>query len=169
MLINEQTSKDLDTLYGQFFNLNSLFDNAVSYMLNVWAMPQASGIIHANLAHLFPLMADKVSEIKDNYNVRSVRPVVPEHSESYKNLVDMFDALLDECSATYEMIKLVDKGAMNHGDLNVHADLMFILNDFNKVIGQVMTLADKAHQLVDKFDTFDSRITKWGIDGLSIG
>ena len=33
MLITKETSKDLDTLYGQFFNLNSLFDRAVSVIL----------------------------------------------------------------------------------------------------------------------------------------
>ena len=34
MLMNQETSKALDVLYNQFFNLNALFDNAVSYMLN---------------------------------------------------------------------------------------------------------------------------------------
>ena len=73
MLITKETSKDLDTLYGQFFNLNSLFDRAVSVMLNDWAMVQASDIIHHKLAHLFPLMADMVSEIKDDVK-RDLKP-----------------------------------------------------------------------------------------------
>lgn len=166
MLIDEKTSKDLDTLYGQMFNLNSMTDCMSSYLLNVWAMPQAANIIHHNLAHLFPLIADKISEIKDNYNIRSIRPAVPQHDEEFTNLVDMFDLLYNECEYTYEMIKLVNKGALENGDLNVHSDLMAILRDFNIVIGQVMTLKDKAHELVDKFDTFDSRIKKWGINGL---
>ena len=72
MYISKETCKDLDILYGQFFNLNSLFDRAVSVMLNDWAMVQASDIIHHRLAHLFPLMADMVSEIKDNYDESSV-------------------------------------------------------------------------------------------------
>lgn len=166
MLINEKTSKDLDTLYGQFFNLNSCFDNAVSYMLNDWAMVKASEIIHKNLAHLFPLMADKVSEIKDNFDERSVRFAVEEHTETYENLIDMFDKLLDECKVTYEMIKLVNKGAMENGDLNVHADLLDLVKDFNKVIGQVITLNNKAHQLIDMYDMFDAHIDEWGIVGL---
>ena len=75
MYISKETCKDLDTLYGQFFNLNSLFDRAVSVMLNDWAMVQASDIIHHRLAHLFPLMADMVSEIKDNYDDLSFEDV----------------------------------------------------------------------------------------------
>ena len=113
MLISKETSKDLDILYGQFFNLNSLFDRAVSVMLNDWAMVQASDIIHHKLAHLFPLMADMVSEIKDNFDESSVRPTVDEHVETYDGLADMFDRLLDECKATYDMIKIVNKGIID--------------------------------------------------------
>lgn len=166
MLINEQTSKELDILYGQFFNLNSGFDNAVSFMLNEWAMVQASEIIHQNLAHLFPLLADKVSEIKDDYDERSIRPVVSEHAESYDNLVDMFDALLEECTATYEMIKIVNNTAVENGDFNVHVGLISLMQDYNKVIGQVITLDNKAHQLVDDFISFDTYVKDWGIAGL---
>lgn len=167
MLISKETSKDLDTLYGQFFNLNSLFDRAVSVMLNDWAMVQASNIIHLNLAHLFPLMADRVSEIKDNFDISSIRPVVEEHSESYDNLADMFDRLLNECEATYTMIKLVNKGALERDEINVHAELMNIVVDFNKIIGQVLTLDNKAHQMPDNYDKFDAHIDDWGIVGLN--
>lgn len=168
MLINEKTSKELDILYGQFFNLNSAFDNCCSFMLNEWAMVQAESIIHNKLAHLFPLLADKVSGIKDDYDMRSIRPAVPEHSETYENLVDMFDKLLDECSATYEMIKIVNKTAVEAGDFNVHVGLVSLMQDYNKVYGQVLTLNNKAHQLVDDFETFDAHIEDWGIVGLEM-
>lgn len=166
MLINEKTSKELDVLYGQFFNLNSLFDNAVSYMLNEWAMVNSSQVIHQNLAHLFPVLADKVSEIKDDFDERSVRPEVPEHKEAYKDLADMFDRLLDECVATYNMIKIVNTTAVESGDLNVHVGLISLVGDFNKVIGQVITLNNKAHQLVNNPDMFDFHINSWGISGV---
>ena len=166
MLISKETAKDLDALYGQFFNLNSLFDRAVSVLLNDWAMVQASNIIHANLAHLFPLMADRISEIKDNYDISSIRPIVEEHSETYKDLADMFNRLLNECEATYTMIKLADKGARERDDLNVHAELIGIVVDFNKIIGQVLTLNNKAHQMPENYDKFDAHIDDWGIVGL---
>jgi hypothetical protein len=165
MYISKETCKDLDTLYGQFFNLNSLFDRAVSVMLNDWAMVQASDIIHHKLAHLFPLMADMVSEIKDNYDESSVRLEVEAHTETYNGLAEMFDRLLDECIATYEMIRLVNKGALERDDINVHADLMELMRSYNKIIGQMLTLQNKAHQ-IESFDTFDDRIVNWGIVGL---
>ena len=134
-------------------------------MLNDWAMVQASDIIHHKLAHLFPLMADMVSEIKDNYDESSVRPELQAHTETYDNLAEMFDRLLDECVATYDMIRLVNKCALEHNDFNVHVELTALMRSFNKIIGQMLTLNNKAHQIED-FDTFDFRIKDWGIVGL---
>jgi hypothetical protein len=166
MLINQRTSDSLDILYGEFFNINSLFDNAVSFMLNEWAMVQANDIIHHRLAHLFPLLADKISEIKDDYDVRSIRPEVPQHNETYSNLREMFDALYNECEAAYEMIIMTNKIAMEEGDINVHAGLMEFMRMYSKTIGQVITLKNKAEQMPNDFDTFDFRIKDWGIVGI---
>ena len=165
MLISKKTSEALDILYGQFFNLNSLLDNAVSFMLNEWAMVQASEIVHLRLAHATPLLADRISEIKDDYDERSIRPEVPEHREQYGSLKDMFDTIYDEFEATYHMIVLTNKIALEEGDINVHAGLMEFMRAFNKVIGQIITLKNKADQGLD-FDTFDFRIKDWGIVGL---
>lgn len=165
MLIAKKTSEALDILYGQFFNLNSLLDNAVSFMLNEWAMVQASEIVHLRLVHATPLLADRISEIKDDYDERSIRPEVPEHREQYGSLKDMFDTIYDEFEATYKMIVLTNKIALEEGDINVHARLMEFMRTFNKVIGQIITLKNKADQGLD-FDTFDFRIKDWGIVGL---
>lgn len=166
MLISKETSDALDILYGQYFNLNSLCDNAVSFMLNEWAMVQANDIIHHKLCHLYPLLADDVSAIKDNYDIRSIRPEVPEHSETYNNLAEMFDRIYEEHEATYKIIKMTNKVAMENGDINVHADLIEVIRKFNIVIGQVITLMNKAHQMPNDFDTFDRHSSSWGIVGL---
>lgn len=166
MLISDETSNALDILYGQFFNLNSLCDNAVSFMLNEWAMVQANDIIHHNICHLFPVLSDEISAIKDNYDMRSIRPEVPEHSESYSNLREMFDRIYDEMAATYKMIVMTNKVAMDNGDINVHAGLMEFMRKFNIVIGQIITLMNKSHSLPNDFDTFDFRIKDWKIDGI---
>lgn len=168
MLMHEETSKALDILYNKFFDLNSVFDNAVSYMLNVWCMPNASATIHHNLAHLFPVMADTISEIKDNYDERSTRMALPNHDEEYNNLVDMMTVLYDYCENTYNVIKETFNIAMQHNDVNVVCDLAEFQRDYNKVIGQVITLKNKAEQMPDEYDKFDRHIDKWGIVGLGV-
>lgn len=168
MLINEETSKALDILYNQFFNLNAVYDNAVSYMLNKWCMPNASNIIHKNLAHIFPVLADKISEIKDNYDVRSIRTELPRHDEEYEDLSDMMNTLYDYCESAYKILQQTSRIAMDNNDLNVLCDLVQFTNTFNKIMGQVITLQNKAEQMPTEYDRFDRHIEMWGIVGLEV-
>ncbi|MEG2013927.1 MAG: hypothetical protein RR063_12110 [Anaerovoracaceae bacterium] len=166
MLISNETNEALDILYSQYFNLNSLCDNAVSFMLNNWAMVQANDIIHHKLCHWYPLGADEISSIKDNYDLKSIRLEVPEHSEEYSNLAELFDRIYNEHETTYKMIKMVNKVAIDNGDLNVQYELVKVIKHFNIIIGQIITLMNKAHQMPNDFDTFDRHISSWGINGL---
>lgn len=167
MLISDVTSTALDELYGSFFDLNATLDRAVSIMLNNWAMPQASDIIHQKVAHAAPVYADLISEIKDNYNVPSVRPAVHEDSREYENLGVMFQTVLYEFKGVYEMIKKVIDIAMKNGDVNVVSDLVIFMSKFNKFFGMIVTLSDKANQMPEMYDAFDRHITSWGIDGFA--
>lgn len=166
MLISEQTSTALDEITGAYFNLNRTFDRAVSYMTNDFAMPNAANIIHHNLAHLFPLLADNVTEIKDKYNLDSVYPETHRDERNYTNLEDMMGTLLKECSDCYEIIKMVDKIAHENGDFMVHAALIDIMNKHSIVMAQVITLHDKSEQMPTGYDCFDRHIDSWGIDGI---
>ncbi|MEG1353695.1 MAG: hypothetical protein RR255_00235 [Bacilli bacterium] len=166
MLISNETSEALDILYNQYFNLNSLCDNAVSFMLNKWAMVQANDVIHHKLCHWYPLGADEISEIKDNYDLKSIRSELPKHSEEYTDLRELFDRIYIEHERTYEMIKMVNKIAIDNNDLNVQYALVKVVKHFNIIIGQIITLMNKAYQMPTDFDTFDRHISSWGIIGL---
>jgi hypothetical protein len=64
------------------------------------------------------------------------------------------------------MLKQASRIAMGNNDLNVLCDLVSFTNVFNKVIGQIVTLKNKAEQMPTEFDKFDRHIDKWGIVGL---
>lgn len=166
MLISKQTSDALDVLVGAFFDLNRTFDRCVSWMQNVWSMPQAADIIHHRLAHIFPIFADKITEIKDRYNMTSVYPQTHADSREYTDLQQMFDIVFQECAEVYTMFKMVKKTVLEHDDFNVLVDLHKIMRDYNEIIGQVYTLKDKAEQLPNNYDEYDRHITSWGIVGV---
>lgn len=168
MLISVQTSDALDELYGAFFDLNATLDRMSSILLNDFSMPQASDILHHKIAHLMPLMADLISEIKDNYNVSSIRPEVHRDSRTYSDLKEMFETLLSEYTEVYEMIKMTHEISLNNKDLNVCSELLNFTRNFNIVMGQIITLRDKAVQMPTDFDRFDRHITSWGIVGLEV-
>jgi hypothetical protein len=167
MLINLETSEALDILYGSFFQLNALLDRAQSVLNNDFTMPNASKYIH-NLAHNCNGLADVVSEIKDNYNLSSIRPEVHKDDRNYSNLADMFSTVLKEFSEVYEIMNKVVDIAIAHRDRNVTSDMYRLFRKYNIIMGQVNTLNDKAQQMPTDFDKFDFNISKWGIKGVKL-
>lgn len=166
MLISGKTSLALDELVGSYFDLNRSFDRAVSILQNKFSMPNAANVIHHRLAHLFPLMADKVVEIKDLYNIETVYPETHRDSRDYVDLKDMMDTLLKEASDCYSVIKLVNEIATENKDYNVQAELVQLMNYHSLIMGQIITLRDKAEQMPNNFDDYDRHIDSWGIVGI---
>ena len=151
------------------FDLNRSADRIASVMQNDMAMPQASAIFHHNIAHIYPVLADRLTEIKDRWNLSSVYGETHEDGRDYSELLPMFQTFLDENVEAYEMIKLAYKVAEEEGDFNVQADLVEFMQTFNKIIAQVITLRDKADQMPAGkigFAKFDQYSSNFGIDGL---
>ena len=169
MSISLKTSESLDLLVGKAFDLNRSFDRAVSIMQNKWCMPNAANIIHHNLAHLFPLLADVISGFKDNWNLTTVYPETHKDDRDYSNLLDMMTILKNEVLDFYEMIKMVYRIAEEENDFNTMAMLIDFMNKLTIVVSQMYTLKDKAEQMPTDWDTFDNHISQWGINGLNIG
>lgn len=169
MSISLKTSESLDLLVGKAFDLNRSFDRAVSIMQNKWCMPNAANIIHHNLAHLFPLLADVISGFKDNWNLTTVYTETHKDDRDYSNLLAMMTILRDEVLDFYEMIKMVYKIAEEENDFSVMAMLIDFMNKLTIVVSQMYTLKDKAEQMPTDWDTFDNHISQWGINGLNIG
>lgn len=168
MGFSQKTSEALDLLVGKAFDLNRSFDRAVSIMQNKWCMPHASDIIHHNLAHLFPLLADIISGFKDNWNITTVYPETHKDDRDYINLAVMMNTLNNEVLDYYLMIKMVYDIAEEEKDFNVMAMLIDFMNKITIVVSQMNTLKDKADQLQTEFDTYDNHISEWGINGLNL-
>lgn len=169
MSISLKTSESLDLLVGKAFDLNRSFDRAVSIMQNKWCMPNASNIIHHNLAHLFPLLADIISGFKDSWNMTTVYPETHKDDRDYSNLLVMMTTLKDEVLDFYEMIKMVYKIAEEENDFNAMTMLIDFMNKITIIVSQMYTLKDKAEQMPTDWDTFDNHISQWGINGLNLG
>lgn len=168
MLLSNQTSEALDIIVGQFFNLNRSFDRAVSVMQNKWTMPNASEIVHHNLAHVFPLMADIISGFKDQYNILTFYPETHADNRDYDNLYEMWNTMLGEVIDCYKMIQMGYKIANDNQDLNAMTMLYHVVDYMNVLISQVITLKDKAEAAPEDYNVFDYYISGWGIDGVTI-
>ena len=168
MFLSDKTSEAFDILVGKSFDLNRSFDRAVSVMQNVFSMPQASDIIHHNLAHLWPLIADEISGFKDQYNVLTYYPETHGDGRTYDNLLSMWETMLGEIEDFYEMIRMTYKVAKENDDFNACAFLMRLMRILSIVISQVITLRDKAKEMPTDYDSYDRHISSWGIDGVDL-
>lgn len=166
--LSDKTSEALDILLGKCFDMNRSVDRMVSVMQNVFSMPQAADIIHHKHAHLWPLIADLISDFKDQYNVLTYYPETHGDGRTYQNLSDMMETYLKEVSDLYEMSKMTYGVAKDNMDLNSCAFLIKFIRIISIVIGQVYTLRDKAVQMPTDFDSYDAHIEDWGIEGVDL-
>ena len=94
-LISDRMESALTGLYGLCFTGNSICDNIVTQLGVKFVMPRTSDIIHYELAHEFPVIADDIAEYAAARNSYLHRPAVAAHMEEYDNLTSMFASLLD--------------------------------------------------------------------------
>lgn len=94
-MINDRISKELENLQGLCFIGNSIADNVV-YQLDVkFVMPRTTEIFHHKFSHVFPVLADNITDYASERNVYFHRPVVPENRKEYQNLTTAFGDLFD--------------------------------------------------------------------------
>lgn len=93
-LISDRMEKELTNLYGLCFIGNSICDNFVTQLAVKFVMPNTSNIVHYNMAHVYPELADFIGEYAQDRNSWLHRPLVPAHTEDYSGLKPMFDILL---------------------------------------------------------------------------
>lgn len=158
MLMSERTKKAIDICVQRMFYMNRVMDNLVSNMAINWSMYKATDIIHHKLAHLYPLIADKFSDIQQKFNVRTFYLETPSDTTEYASLYDGFRKALDELMISNDAIIDAIEIAKEEGDINVKVLLEKELANLTPVIEQHITLKDKAKQYGDDYKSFDNHI-----------
>lgn len=144
MLINEETQEKLNLLIQKFFQLNRTWDNFLGFSNVEWSLSNFNKIFHAGLAHLYPLLADLVSDIELKYNVVPKYYETERDTRTYSTMLDFFNTNINEHIETYELIKDAINVATINGDLNVECELKHLLKIFNSFMEQAILLRDKA-------------------------
>lgn len=158
MLMSERTKHAIDLCVQRMFYMNRVMDNLVSNMAINWSMYKATNLIHHNLAHLYPLIADKFSDIQQKFNERTFYLDTPGDTTEYSSLEEGFQRALDELMITNDTIIDAIEIAKEEGDINVKVLLEDELEDMTQVIEQHILLRDKAKQYGDNYKSFDKHI-----------
>lgn len=144
MLISNETENKLNLLIQRFFQHNRTWDRFIGYATVEWSLDNFGKVFHHGLAHLYPLLADKVSDILLRYDVAPEYLETKSDVRTYDTLESFFKINLDEHKQTYELIKETINVASINGDLNVETDLKHLLRIFNHFMEQALLLEDKA-------------------------
>jgi hypothetical protein len=106
---------------------------------------KSSNIIHKRLAHVYPILADDISEIQDALNVLTDYLETPTDVYMYGSLADMFERLLENVLEANEMIIEGIEICEEERDVNVKVHLEnFLSTKFINHIKQAIILRDKA-------------------------
>ena len=154
MYISNATYESLNDFLGKCFQMNSFCDN-IAYNLGYKKMVITEPIFHEKFAHVFPGLADFVSDLMLKVEARPVRKALNEDSYEYENNVSMFADLknaIDKYRA--DIIKVIEIAEIND-DYEIKIDMEGFLSEFKKYLDQVNTWNLKAEQYGDKVQKFD--------------
>lgn len=144
MIVSKETQDALMELIKQCFVENRKLDRLVSVLGVNFACSSASSHIHHGIAHYFPQLSDKIGELAlERYNIPIVYGDTPRGDEDYANVGEIVKTLESRIIAFQSLLMGVCKIAMSNNDINVYADLLPLLADYNKIVEQVILISDK--------------------------
>lgn len=144
MIVSEATQKALIEIIGQCFRENRYLDRLVSILGVKFAYNNTANLIHHGIAHYFPVLSDEIGEkCLERYNIPVYYEATPSGGQDYSSaneiIKDLEGRMIDFQSALMGVCKI----AQDNNDIHVYVDMLDMLEDFNKIVEQVILLSDK--------------------------
>ena len=144
MIVSKETQDALMELIKQAFFNNRKTDREISVLNTQYACNKAASHIHQGIAHYFPLFADKVGELcLERYNIPVVYGETPRGDEQFASVGEIIKSMETHVIAFQTLLMGVCKIAFDNNDINVYADLLVLLADYNKIVEQMILISDK--------------------------
>lgn len=145
MNVTKPTISALYDMIGQCFQYNRWLDRLVSVLGVKFACNNVAGLIHNDMAHTFPLLADSIGETcLERYNIPVEYQATPSGKQDYDSVFTIMDELESKVIDFQNMFVGLLKVAYENNDLHVYAELMDMIKEVNKFVEQVILLNDKA-------------------------
>lgn len=158
MIVSEETQKALTEIIGQCFRENRYLDRLVSVLGVKFAYNNTADLIHHGIAHYFPALSDQIGEkCLERYNIPVYYEATPSGGQDYSSVNEIIKDLEERMINFQISLMGVCKIAQDNNDIHVYVDMLDMLEDFNKIVEQVILLSDK----IDVYGTnpsFDQHI-----------
>ena len=156
-LIPENINSKLDEIVTKCFEGNRIADRGMSVLAVKFVMSNTSEILHEKLAHLYPLLADKVSTFQESRNNLTFYGLTPADNTDYDSPLQFFERMFDYMVDLEAGISSAIRIARDE-DYMTYSFLLGFLLEINKVTEQCLLLLDKAEQYNGKWESFDARV-----------
>lgn len=125
MKISEATYNQLNVLLQKSFDCNAQADN-LAYNIDYSRYPLTADVYHHSFAHVFPQLADIISDLMIKLNARPVRRGIETHDKEYRSLYDIF---IDNDLMTEEYRQEIRK-TIDIADMNEDYEIRIAMEDF---------------------------------------
>ena len=149
-LIHNEINERLDRIVQKFFWLNRVSDAGMSVLANEFTLHRFEEKFHP-IAHLYPLLADRVSEIQKTYNMVTTYHETPLGKKDFVSPLEFFEYNLTEHLAVQKYIAdtvmMIRQGGINdtYGTHSLVASALGkLLRIFAPYVSQALLLVDKA-------------------------
>lgn len=163
MMIHNESKKKLDELAQRFFWMNKKLDRMKSVLNTKFAMPLLANRIHLELAHSYPLLADKINDIEEMFNYDAEYYSVEGACENYESVDEIIGQLYEWTLETNDILCDTARFVKEQGDFNVYKLMSPIINEYSKYIANAMLLVDKKDLYRDKLYAMDDNCEEWWV------
>ena len=141
MRMQEKTYKTMNELVAVCFDANAIVDN-LAYNLDYHYFNEIGTIVHQNVAHVMPELADEITDEMLLLSARPTRKAIPEHGEEYGTLAEIFAELSSLFVNMSNKVKLL----IDVADMNGDAEVRTFAEDF---LAKVTVFVKQADEWVD--------------------
>ena len=158
----------LEDIISHCFYSNRIIDRMCSVISVKFVMPNTSNMIHHKLAHLYPLLADEISDYMDSRDCTTIYGATIAGDQNYDDYIECFRIMLEINLNLESLIKNAIIAAQTNGDYSTKVYLENFLLKIIPITRDVMTLLDKAEMYGDSdlnSMQFDHDLSKFNVFG----
>lgn len=143
-LLRAEVKSSLEDIISKCFYNNRMFDRMVSLISVEFVMPITGSIIHNRLAHLYPRIADFISDYMAERNCTTIYGATPVGDQKYDKPLDCFNYMLELNLELENSVKKAIKISNDLGDYTTKVFLDKFLMGLVSVTNDILLIVDKA-------------------------
>lgn len=161
MLIHDSTKSAMDEMAQRFFWMNKKIDRMKSVLNTKFAMPIFSNLVHLQLAHSYPILADDINDIEEMFNYDAKYLGVEGATEDYEDVSDLLGQLYDWTIETNDQLNYAIQVSLEEKDMNVYFMLQPISIEYSKYVANAILLTDKKKLYGNDLSDMDVHSKEW--------